>query len=870
MLYWLLALLIKTKSKIPKTKIVLMVIGLAVILLGTNYSYKYVQSRLFYVRGFQKMQIREDTKALNFYLTSTKLDPSFPQPYIELINTYRKDRHYQKAIEVGKEYLRHSFDFQITRMLGELYFTSGDYRAAIIYFSQALHARESLEVNYKLATAYFMLSKYQKSIQICSHYPSNSRFLYLYAKSLLELGRYNEGLKTILEAIQLNSADPNYWYIKGRLLSSINNNQNALEAFEQAIWLKREFPEAYIEMAQLFIKNNQINSARDCLRKALYYDNTRSDIYVKLQLLKQGTMPMLKAIEKNTHINIYLPSSELLIEKNESVDFTVNLQTLVHFNNIQLACIEPYGWGIHCKLINIEKVKKNQYSAYYKVTGKRDCKVNLGNPWKMNFVAYDEKNGHYNDKILDVCVNDTDEGKILFLITEDFECSEGPHKNDATPNRNDLSVRETEIDLIQKGTKADSIANSYGIKWSHIADLGSSFLRLRWLAKVSQDSGWQKIHHEIRNYYSNSVAVGNDLQLHIHSYNIPGSPNFTQRYDRKSNQLVIGSGKYHLSTPFPDGHFGAWANIYPELGYFDNTMSRITSLFRGLTVYENLLHKNNPNYRILFFRAGEWEFGISEEEMQKSIIALRKNKILAGSNAYKGTFGQKNFTFHRRIGENAYFTSFNNIRKPARSLLDIGILEIVPVTELHHYSHVRPIDDPKSIRTAYDLCFDSTGKIKSGVHLLMEMFHINRVNYGDARWDSLDSNYGDWLRMRRHFENVSRYATRAQFATVSQAIIDYLDYYTPDIVALRVNEQKEDETTYIYDIKMIGSDIQIDPMHPHYVSIKPPSYFVDTINTVVLLHNGKKVKTWDNIMSYEDLEFEAIAKSGYQIKITIF
>ena len=68
---------------------------------------------------------------------------------------------------------------------------------------------------------------------------------------------------------------------------------------------------------------------------------------------------------------------------------------------------------------------------------------------------------------------------------------------------------------------------------------------------------------------------------------------------------------------------------------------------------------------------------------------------------------------------------------------------------------------------------------------------------------------------------------------------------------------------------MIGNDIPIDKTHTHYVSIKPPSYLVEAIKTVALLHEGKKVKMWDNIESYEDLEFEAKAKSGYAIQLAV-
>jgi len=863
--YWLLLLVIKTKSQKPKTKIVLIAMGLVAILPGTTYCYRYVQSRVLFVRGFQKMQARQDTKAVNLYRASAKLAPLFSLPHIELMEAYTNSHQYQKAIEIGEQYLTNGFNFQIAMMLGELYSTIGDYQTAIRYYTLAVQTRESLEVNYEIANAFFMMSKYEESIQICLNYPRNNRFLYLCAKSLLELGKHNEGLKAVSDAIRLNPADPNYWYLKARLLSCINKDQNALKALEEAIWLKKEFPQAYIEMARIFFKEGDIHSCKEHLRKAVYYDNTVSDVFVWLELLNRGKFLALDEIEKDRAIRIILPTLQLEIEKDKSAEIVVKAEVPIGWNTTRIACIEPYGWGVTCQLIEEYKARHRNtisYVAKYEITGNRDCTVNVGKPWRVRFVAFDSENGKYGSEALEVIVRDKREGKILFVLTEDLECGEGPHMDDSSPHRSDLSVEEIEVDLMKKGILADKIANSNGIKWSHIVDVGSSYLMLKWLSEVSEDPRWRMTWEGIKKYLTMTVASGNDVQLHIHSYNIPGSPNFTQRYDRETNQSVSYPSTYN-------GPSGAWAGFYTDLGYFDNDMSRVGSLFRGVRLCERLLHVDFPSYRVLFFRAGEWEFGETEEEMQKSIIALRKNKIFAGSNAYEGNLGQKNFSFRRRIGENIYFTTFNNIRKPARSLLDVGILEMLPVTELHHYSHTRPIDDPVSIRIAYDLCLDSDRSIRTGVHVLMEMYHINRINFGDTKWNSLDSNYGDWMRIRRHLANVASYAIKAKFATVSEAIIEYLDYYTPDIVALRVNEQKEDETRYVYDIKMVGNDIPIDETYIHYVSIKPPSYFADSIKTITLLHNGRKIKKWDKIASYEDLEFEARARSGYTIRVDL-
>lgn len=864
-----IVILIKNRKNIVQFKLILIFIFLLAVVPSLILSYRWIQSRLHFAEGYKSYQLRQDLKSIAHYQKSIRFAPTFLEPYLELITLFKNNRNYQEAIKVGKEFLKYRYDFKILEFLGDLSFITEEYNDSKNFYQLALELKKSSQIDYKLAKTYFKISGYRQCNQICLNYPSKSKFLLLHAKCLLELNKPDEALEKISSALALDNSNPEIWFLQGKIFNALNKFQKALEYMKHAIWLKKEYPEVYYEMGQIYLSNNLLNTSVECLEKAFYYENTMSDIYVQLQLMKLGKIILLKGIERNPKIVIEPEYSELIIEKNKSIDFKVHLQKPISLNHTKLECIEPYGWGVICRLMEIKEEKNNRYTAHYRITGKRDCSVNCGNPWKINFVVYDDKSGDYNNCILNVRVNDNDEGKVMFLITEDFECSEGPHKNDDTPNRSDLSVEETEIDLIKKGIMADSIANSYGIKWSHIADLGSSFLRLKWLANISQDSGWLRIWHSIKNYYINSVVSGNDVQLHIHSYNIPGAQNFTQGYDIKSNQLVFDVRKYRLTTPFPDGHFGAWANSYTDLGYFDNSLSRIGSLFQGLFSYENLMHISNPDYRILFFRAGEWEFGQDEVEMRKSVIALRKNKILAGSDAYKGRYGQKNFIFNRRVGENVYFCSFDNIRKPAQSLLNIGILQILPIPELHHYSHVRPIDNSLSVKETYNLCLNKTGKIKPGVHMLVEMYHINRINFNDRNWDSMDIQYRDWKKLKMHFEELSNYATKINFVKISQAIIEYLDYYTPDIIALRVNEQKIDNKTYMHDIKFIGKDILIDKTHPHYVSVKPPSYMVNSIKEIVLFHNKRKIKSWKNITTYEDLEFISNTRYGYKLRVKV-
>ncbi len=859
-LFWLLHSSVKYKHGFFKIKKIIIIFFLIFLCVPSTYSFRWLQSRIFFTEGYKKFQMRQDQEALNLYTKSIKSSPTFSLPCLALMNYYYQADQLKEALHVGENFLDKKNDFKILKFMGIISTAIFDYQSGIEYFNRALTLKASPDIDYELAKIYFTMSDYEQCEAICQRYPSQSRFSLLYAKSLFEKSLFQESLHMVSNALLWDDCDPEAWFLQGKIYLSMSLFAEALTSFEKVIWIKKESPDAYIQMANIYRQMEQIEKCISCLEKAVYFDNVNSEAYVRLQFLKKFKRDPIESIHCDENIFIDSFSDTIHLDKNKSINLDIRFQFPYSLENINIECIEPYGWGVLCEWVATEISNNHQFTARLKITGNRDNRINLGNLWTVNIVAYDQKTGSYNDHIVHVNVCDQEPGQILFLITEDFECTEGPHQNDATPHRKDLSIQETDTDLIRKGSLADSLANGYHIKWSHIVDLGSAFIRLKWLADVSEDSGWQQIWSQIKTFHSHSLTRGNDIQLHIHAYNVPEAPNFSQQYDHETNHLILDT-----STPFPDGHYGAWANTYKDLGYYDDPASRMGSISNGVRYYEDLLHEISPVYRVLFFRAGEWEFGLSEKEMRKSVIALRKNKIFAGSDAYEGNFGSRNFIFNKRIGDNVYFSSFSDIRKPARSLLDIGILQILPIPELHHFSHVRPVDPAESVIRTADLCIGENGDVQPGVHLLVEMYHIDRINFGDRYWDSMNLDYRDWKRLKTHFKEIDENLKNVRFVTISEAVIEYLDYHAPDIIALRTNEHKIDDQTYSYEIKLIGKDIVIDEAHPHFLSIKPPSYFMESLDAVTLFHDNKRIKTWDNIQSYEDLEFIADSPSGYKL-----
>jgi tetratricopeptide (TPR) repeat protein len=864
---WLLNAISRRTKKIQKIQLISLISFLIFFICGAYSSYSWLISRIYFANGYMNYQEKQDTQAITLYNKAIEISPDFIDPYIELIQIHHNREQFEKVITIGEKFPDFEENKTILELLGKTASEMGDFQQAISYYNDAKKNSISEETDLELANLYLSLENYEYSDQICLIYPSHSQFALLLAKSLYRQNKYTNALNVISNAINMNPSNPESWYVQGKIYSALGSDIKAINSYKQAVWLKKEYPEAYREIALIYLISDQLNHAIDYLQMVCYYDNLFDDAFIRLKLLEEKKTAILPVIKRNNEINFNFSSTDLVLDKNQTTLLEVILNCDIPQKRLRFNSVDPYGWGIKSKMTKLEAIEKNKYKAYFNITGLRDSKVNLDKPWKLNFIIYDVETGQFNNKTLGVHVQDNSKGKIFYLISEDLECSEGPHKDDATPHRSDLSTDEIEIDLYKKGMLADSIANIYNIKWSHLVDLGSAWLRIKWLKDVSANAEWAQTFSRIKNLYSSSIIAGNDIQLHIHTYNIPGSPNFSQIYDKTTNQLVFNVHKHNITTPYIDGHFGSWANILNRLGSFRDKQSRIGSIFHGISVLEDYLVNFQPDYRTIVFRAGEWEFGESKDEMMKSIIALRKNKILAGSDAYMGNFGKRDFRFNKRVDENVYFSRLDNIRKSAKSLLDVGILQIVPVPELHHYSHSRPIDDSFSVRRAYDLCFDDSGYIKKGVHLLLEMYHINRINYADENWDSMDMEYGDWKKIRTHFKEISEHLKKAQFVTFSEAVLEYMDYYSPDVLALRINEQLLSDNIYTYDIRFLGREIKIDKDNAHFASVKPPAYLLDSIREIKLIYDTKTIKTWNNISDYEDLEFKTIDRNGYKLQV---
>lgn len=696
---------------------------------------------------------------------------------------------------------------------------------------------------------------------------------YLTALLALDGGRLPDAFGAIQRAIAAEPARPQYYITSGEILKRLGEHAKAVQQWEQALRLRPDLPAAHFALGTHYYRLHNASLARQSLEKAIYYDNRNSSAAVLLESLRQQRFIPLEQIQLGRALAVRqkLAAAGLACQVGETLSVDFELVGVTQGSNVFITALEPYGFGVQAEVGEQQRATSpgGQSVRQFKVKlhGSRPDRANLGKPWEVNLVAVDLTTGAFADHRLRLSVREQtgEEGRVLLVITQDHEQTSGFGQASAPPGVPHVTATEARTELVEKLGLANELAHKQGVRWSHIVDIGSAVLRLKWEQLQAASPEWQAVWPATHQALLNSLAQGHDVQLHIHGYNLPGN-RLSRQYFDPASQTIRFEDKLSRKQGSGESH-GSWADNFTEFGTWTEKDSRVGSLFQGLQLLEGELHAANPDYSVLFFRAGEYEFGRDKAAVAASIQALRMNRILAGSDAHEGSPYRRDFKFHRPVGHNVYFTASDSIDEPAASLLDVGILEMLPVPERFGHDHLSPLSALRSVQENYQRCLDGN-TVRSGLFLMLEMYHLNSTNFR-TQWDNLDPNFGDWKRMEDQFSQIKKVCPKIEFVTISEAIRLFLDHNAPDIVALRTSERRISPDEYRYDLQFLGKDIEVSAVRPHFVAVKPPSYFVGRIARLEIWRGDEMIQRWDGVADYRDLAFKVIAASGYSMRLTL-
>ena len=136
-----------------------------------------------------------------------------------------------------------------------------------------------------------------------------------------------------------------------------------------------------------------------------------------------------------------------------------------------------------------------------------------------------------------------------------------------------------------------------------------------------------------------------------------------------------------------------------------------------------------------------------------------------------------------------------------------------------------------------------------------------------------DTAGGDFDTLDAHLAHVRRHHPEVAFATASEAVLEFLDYYspTPRAVLARPRFRSTDGRTWRYPIRVLGRGIPLSPARPLPVAVTAPAACeVEELECLTVLENGRPIAHLaPSGTSLPRIEFAAAARDGYELEVRL-
>jgi hypothetical protein len=122
-----------------------------------------------------------------------------------------------------------------------------------------------------------------------------------------------------------------------------------------------------------------------------------------------------------------------------------------------------------------------------------------------------------------------------------------------------------------------------------------------------------------------------------------------------------------------------------------------------------------------------------------------------------------------------------------------------------------------------------------------------------------------------HLQYVKSRYPNVRFATASEAVLEFIDYYTPTPRAAVTypKAQSTNGEVLIYPIRILGQGIPISPSRPMKVTVRAPYVLgPEEIRSLTVLENGQPIASIElSEGGAPQIEFTARSRAGYQLVI---
>lgn len=560
--------------------------------------------------------------------------------------------------------------------------------------------------------------------------------------------------------------------------------------------------------------------------------------------------------------------SAMVMEESAHFEIEVSNASSVPCDEVRVEAELPYGYGLGLawttdQVLSLPPNTSRRLSGV--IRAQRPHEVNLSRPWPLRLILR-----HGAEIVAEltttIAVTDPRPGKVYYVLTEDCETFDGGEQtgdygaNKILGNHNNwMDPEEYRIQMIEKPDALNRIAERYGAHWTHFWTATQRFAAA-WAAARSPAETWTALLTAL----DRSILLGSrrhEYAAHIHFDFEPDSalpPQPRLLYDPQTDG-ILPHEYYHPTTNRWHMYHG-WDGSRKGIAYVKQTGdledldSKIGSLRKCVRYLSRLaLGGKYP----LAFRTGAGDFGAASEDVSASIRALHANGIWVDADA--GIYLDGGQLPSKQI----YFCRPDNVD------LEIDDLRLAGVVQLRVPEVTYDGNDLASLNAWFDRQLAASQG--PGVHVIVGLTHAMFMRGEPDPFRSTTG--GDFAKLEQHIRYVRTNYPAVEFATASEAALEYLDYYSPQVSAVTTGEAEvsAEGTLVRLPIRLLGRGIPISPQDPLAVTVQVP-HFLDPehIKRMTVLEKGAGVTTSSAPFDGEGLpavEFLVRDRFGHELEV---
>jgi hypothetical protein len=490
-----------------------------------------------------------------------------------------------------------------------------------------------------------------------------------------------------------------------------------------------------------------------------------------------------------------------------------------HSISVTVTAQPPYGAGLSLDFPPVQHLQLTPGEtarASFAIRADRPHQVNLGQPWELQISANDET------RRVAIQVPDPHPGRTFYLLTEDCETFDGgPLTGDYASrgmerfgnHNNVMDPEDYRVQMILKPNRLNQIAERHGARWTHFYAATQRF-GAEWAARQSSTGEWNRILREM----DDAVRAGSERHEycpHIHFDYEPDSalrPQPRLLYDRATDG-ILPNDYYHPETN-PTHRYHDWDGTARDgIAYIKTLGDWTDGDSKSGSLRKSLLHlaRLQANRRApAVARTGSFDFGKSPADQAISTQAYLANGLRGNSDAYRPGVPPM-------AGGQMFWCAEQDRQQPVTSLRDARLVQFGITMD----TFLRSAEEMNKWFAAH--WESSQGP---GIHALLFMTHAMFCGGEPDPFRSLEG--GSFEQLDRHLAWVREHYPQVEFATATEALLEYLDYYTPVLDTYTeplLTGGDPSSGRYEFAVRLLGRGIRVDDGHSATVQIAAPVCF---------------------------------------------